>query len=100
MNAEIKQLFAEYLLDAEDHTAAAVLVLADVLCRPTPEPIVIEPDDRQTLSVREAAARLNTSSKGVYQMGLAGQLRCVRLGGRVRVPVEEVERHEAAPHDA
>ena len=31
MNAEIRRLFAEYLLDAKNPVAAAVLVLADVL---------------------------------------------------------------------
>ena len=95
MNAAIKQLFDEYLLDAKDPVAAAVLALADVLCRPTPEPIVIEPDDKGTLSVKEAASRLNISSKKVYQMCLAGQLRCTRIGGRVRIPLDEIERYQA-----
>jgi excisionase family DNA binding protein len=95
MNAEIKQLFADYLLDTKDPVAAAVLVLADVLSRPTPEPIIIEPDDQQTYGVKEAAELLHTSSKKVYQMCLAGNFRCVRIGGRVRIPSEEIERHEA-----
>ena len=92
MNPQIKQLFAEYLLDAKDPTAAAVLVLADVLRQ---EPVIIEPDDRQTYGVKEAAELLRTSSKKVYQMCLAGKLRCMRIGGRVRIPIEEIERHEA-----
>ncbi len=95
MNAEIKQLFADYLLDTKDPVAAAVLALADVLSRPTPEPIIIEPDDQQTYGVKEAAELLHTSSKKVYQMCLAGNLRCVRIGGRVRIPSEEIGRHEA-----
>jgi hypothetical protein len=37
MNAEIRRLFADYLLDAKDPTAAAVLVLADVLRQ---EPVI------------------------------------------------------------
>jgi excisionase family DNA binding protein len=92
MNAEIKQLFAEYLLEANDPTAAAVLVLADTLHR---ESVIIEPDDRQTYGVREAAVRLNTSSKKVYQMCLSGQLRCERIGGRIRIPLDDIERREA-----
>jgi len=92
MNAEIKRLFAEYLLEAKDPTAAAVLVLADALHR---EPVIIEPDDRQTYGVKEAAELLHTSSKKVYQMCLSGQLRCVRIGGRVRIPIDEIERYEA-----
>ncbi len=95
MNAEIKQLFADYLLDAKDPMAAAVLTLADVLSQPTPEPIIVEPDDQQTYGVKDAAELLHTSSKKVYQMCLAGNLRCVRIGGRVRIPIEEIERHEA-----
>jgi len=93
MNAEIKALFADYLLDAKDSVAAAVLVLADMLSRPIPEPIIIEPDDKGTLSVKEAAEKLHTSSKKVYRMCLAGELRCLRIGGRVRIPIEEIERH-------
>ena len=45
MNAEIKRLFADYLLDAKDPLAAAVLTLAEMVSRPTPEPIIVEPDD-------------------------------------------------------
>ena len=94
MNAEIKQLFAEYLPDTKDPVAAAVLVLSDVLTRKPPEPIIVEPEDCRLYTVKEAAGRLNLSSKNVYQMCLAGQLRCVRISGRVRIPVEEIERYE------
>jgi len=100
MNAEIRRLFAEYLLDAKDPVAAAVLVLADTLCRTTPEPIIIEPDDRQTYGVKEAAELLHTSSKKVYLMCLAGKLRCVRIGGRVRIPIDEIEPFESGPGSA
>jgi excisionase family DNA binding protein len=95
MNPEIKRLFAEYLLDAKDPVAAAVLVLADAIRRPAPEPIIIEPDDKGTLSVKEAASRLNTSSKKVYQMCLAGQMRCFCVGCSIRIPVDEIECYEA-----
>jgi excisionase family DNA binding protein len=95
MNAEIKRLFAEYLLDASDPVAAAVLTLADTLHR---EPIVVEPDDRGTVGVKEAAELLHTSSKKVYQMCLAGQLRCVRIGGRVRISIDEIERCQETSH--
>jgi excisionase family DNA binding protein len=91
MNAEIKRLFAEYLLDAKDPVAAAVLTLADTLRR---EPIIIETDGRGTVGVKEAADLLKTSSKKVYQMCLAGQLRCTRIGGRIRIPTEDIERYE------
>ncbi len=97
MNAEIKRLFAEYLLDAKDPVAAAVLTLADTLRR---EPIVVEPDDKGTVGVKEAAGLLHTSSKQVYLMCLAGRLRCVRIGGRIRIPIDEIERHETPPSTA
>jgi excisionase family DNA binding protein len=92
MNAEIKRLFAKYLLETRDPMAAAVLVLADTLGQ---EPITIEPDDRQTYGVKEAAELLRTSSKKVYQMCLAGKLRCLWIGGRIRIPSDEIERCEA-----
>jgi excisionase family DNA binding protein len=94
VNPQIKQLFAEYLLDAKDPVAAAVLTLADTLYR---EPIIIESDDKETVGVKEAAELLHTSSKKVYLMCLAGKLRCVRIGGRVRVPIDEIERFETGP---
>ncbi len=97
MNPQINQLFAEYLLDAKDPLAAAVLTLADTLYR---EPIIIESDDKETVGVKEAAELLHTSSKKVYLMCLAGKLRCVRIGGRVRVPIDEIERFETGPGSA
>ena len=92
MNAEIKRLFAEYLLDAKTPLAAAVLVLADVLARAAPEPIIVETDDQGTVGVKEAAELLHTSSEKVYQMCLAGRVRCRCVGGRVRIPIDEIER--------
>ena len=93
MNTEIKTLFDEYLLEAKDPVAAAVLVLAERLSQPIPEPIIIEPDDDGSVTVKEAASRLNLSSKKVYQMCLGRELRCIRADGRIRIPVEEIERH-------
>ena len=91
MNTEIKRLFAEYLLDAKDPVAAAVLTLADTLRH---EPIIVEPDDRGTVGVKEAAELLKTSCKKVYQMCLAGKLRCTRIRERVRIPIDEIERRQ------
>lgn len=93
MNAQIKQRFAEYLLEAKDPVAAALLVLAAALNK---EPIIVETDDSNTVSVKEAAGLLHTSSKQVYLMCLTGKLRghCVR--GRVRIPIEEIERYQSA----
>jgi len=100
MNAEIKALFAEYLLEAKDPVAAAVLTLAERLGQPTPEPIIVEPSDEGSLTVKEAASRLRLSSKKVYRMCLAGELRCFRAGRAIRISLDEIERFEqngAAP---
>jgi len=92
MNDDIKHLFEQYLLAANDPVAAAVLTLADTLHR---EPIIIEPADDGSLTVKEAARRLNLSSKMIYQMCLDGRLACFRAGRAIRIRVEEIERFEA-----
>ena len=84
MNAEIRRLFAEYLLHAKDPVAAAVLTLADTLRRET---IIVEPDDKGTVGVKEAAELLHTSSKQVYLMCLAGKLRCAASGAESVFPL-------------
>ena len=95
MNPQIKQLFAEYLLDAKDPVAAAVLTLAEMVSRPTPRADHHRVGRPADVGVKEAAELLHTSSKKVYLMCLAGKLRCVRIGGRVRIPIDEIERYEA-----
>jgi excisionase family DNA binding protein len=52
--------------------------------------------------VKDAAVRLNLSSKKVYRMCLAGELRCFRAGRAIRISLDEIERFEqsgAAPVD-
>jgi len=44
--------------------------------------------------VKEAAGRLKVSSKRIYQMCLAGQLRSIGINGRIYIPVAEIERYE------
>jgi excisionase family DNA binding protein len=102
MNEEILHLFTEYSTQPmmRSQVAAAVLTLAEMVSRLTPEPIIVEPDDRQTYGVKEAAELLQTSSKKVYLMCLAGTLRCVRIGGRVRIPIDEIERFQTGPGSA
>jgi len=92
MNQQIKKLFDEYLLDAKDPLAAALLVLSDVLGCDTPDPIIVETADKGTVGVKEAAELLRTSSKKVYLACLAGRLRCRCVSGRVRIPIDEIER--------
>lgn len=44
------------------------------------------------LSIPDAAARLSIGRSKLYQLLMAGDLRSVRIGRAVRVPVEEVDR--------
>jgi len=91
MNDDIKHLFQQYLLVATDPTAAAVLVLTEVLSKPTP--VVADTGSTDsTVSVQEAASRLGTSSKNIYQLCLAGKLRCTRFCGTIRISTDEIER--------
>lgn len=96
MNPEIKRLFDDYLQAATDPVAAAVLVLAEVLFK---EPIIVESDDPNSYTVKDAAGLMNLSSRQVYRLCLSGRLRCFRAGRQIRVPIEEVERFvsEAQP---
>ena len=95
VNATIVALFTDYLnLTGGDHAAAAGLVLADALIAKTPEPVIVEPEDCRSYTVKDAARRLNLSSKQVYQKCIAGQLRSFKAGRAIRIPIEEIERFE------
>jgi excisionase family DNA binding protein len=91
LNSEIKRLFDDHLQAANDPVAAAVLVLADMLYK---EPVIVESDDPNSYTVKDAAGLMNLSSRQVYQMCLAGQLRCFRAGRALRIPLDEIERHQ------
>ena len=94
MNPEIKRLFDDYLQAANDPVAAAMLVLADVLYK---EPIIVESDDPNSYTVKDAAGLMNLSSRQVYRLCIAGRLRCFRAGRSIRVPIDEIERHVKQP---
>jgi excisionase family DNA binding protein len=101
MNPAVNTLFAEYLEHTGgDKAAAASLTLAAVMQDYQPAaPEKSPPDDSGSLTVKEAAGRLKLSSKKIYQMCVAGQLRCFRAGRAIRVPIKEIERfeNESAP---
>ena len=96
MNAAVNALYAEYLEHTGgDKAAAAILALAAVLHdSQSSNPLSLQPEDPGSLTVKEAAVRLNLSSKKVYRMCLAGELRCFRAGRAIRVSLEEIERFE------
>jgi len=96
MNDDIKTLYCDYLklTRSDQPTAAAVLTLAEILSQPTTA--LIETDNTVsdgTVSVQEAARRSGTSSRAIYQQCLSGQMRCTRRGGRLRIPLDEIENH-------
>ena len=102
MNNQIVSQYNEYLkLTGGDKAAAASLTLAAVMLDHHPAtPGQSPPDDSGSLTVKDAAVRLNLSSKKVYRMCLAGELRCFRAGRAIRVSIDEIERFEqngAAP---
>ena len=96
MNATVNALYAEYLEHTGgDRAAAASLTLAAVMqdyqpATPGKSPL----DYASSLTVKDAAVRLNLSSKKVYRMCLAGELRCFRAGRAIRVSIDEIERFE------
>ena len=94
MNEEILQRFNEYATHpaVRSPVAAAVLTLADVLYR---EPIIVESDDPNSYTVKDAAELLKLSSRQVYRLCLAGTLRCYRTGRSIRIPVDEIKRFES-----
>ena len=96
MNTAIEALFYEYLrVTGDDKPTAALLTLADMLTREPPEPMIVEPEDCCSYTAKEAAGRLNLSSRQVYQMCLAGELRCYRAGRSIRIPIDEIARFES-----
>jgi len=55
---------------------------------------------RQTLSIRQVAAILGISPRHAYDLAKSGELRAIRLGRRVVVPVAEVEALLGRPLEA
>lgn len=96
MNNEVVSQYNEYLkLTGGDKAAAASLTLAAVMLDHQPAtPGKSPPDDSGSLTVKDASVRLNLSSKKVYRMCLAGELRCFRAGRAIRVSIDEIERFE------
>ncbi|MHB8107895.1 MAG: helix-turn-helix domain-containing protein [Candidatus Cryosericum sp.] len=93
MNPELTKLFFEYAEHVGCGPSAAIHTLADVLARKS-EPIIVEPEDCRSYTVKETADRLHLSSKEVYQLCLDGILRSYRDAGGTRIPLIEIERFE------
>lgn len=88
MNAEIKQMFLDYLELTEDKTAAANLVLADILSG-------CSLSDAQTedLTVPEAAKQLKCSKITIYRLCENGKMPHYRLGtgrGVIRIRLADL----------
>ena len=99
MNTTVGQIYRDYLgLTEGDKAAAASLTLAAALMENrASEPSPTTPLTGQTLTVNDAAARLKLSSKKIYQLCEAGQLRCFRAGRAIRIESEEIDRFKGEP---
>jgi excisionase family DNA binding protein len=97
MNAAVNAIYAEYL----DHTggdkaAAASLALAAVMVEGRSEAPAVPAG--APLTVKEAAAQLRVSTRRIYEMCAAGELRAFKVGRRLRIApemLEEYRRHGA-----
>ena len=58
---------------------------------PAPEATVVDPHDRATLTVTEAAHVLGISRSTAYELVHAGTLPALRLGRRIVVPTRALE---------
>ncbi|MEN6367592.1 MAG: helix-turn-helix domain-containing protein [Thermoguttaceae bacterium] len=95
MNDKITKLYDEYMHVASNPVAAAILVLADMRDAPTPDPIIVEPEECTSYDVKATAKRLGVTSKTIYKLILAGQLHSFRVGRSVRISISEIDRYEA-----
>ena len=48
---------------------------------------------RRTLTIRQAAEELNVGRSKVYYLVNSNELRSIRMGGSVRIPVAEIARY-------
>lgn len=90
MNVAVNTLYAKYL----DHTggdkaAAASLTLAAVMVEGRTESPA-EPAG-ESLTVKDAAARLRVSTRRIYEMCAAGELRAYKVGRSLRIAPEAIE---------
>jgi excisionase family DNA binding protein len=86
MRARITELYQEYLGMTLDKSAAASLVLADLLASDV---------GGKSLTVNEAATRLSLCRKSVYDMCESGRIRHFKVGRAIRISLEEIERLES-----
>ena len=92
----IANLYNDFLrLTNGDTTAASNLVMAHTMQSVQDAKTAPAVTPASVLTVTEAAARLNLCDKKVYEMCRAGELRSVRAGRAIRIPVDEIERFQA-----
>jgi excisionase family DNA binding protein len=88
MNAAVEEIYAGYLrLTEGDKVAAASLTLADTMLGKQSEP----PCADAPLNVKEAASLLRVSTRRIYELCAAGQLRAFKVGRALRITPEMLE---------
>jgi excisionase family DNA binding protein len=50
------------------------------------------PDEKLTVTVREAAAMISVSELTIRRKIWAGEVQAIKVGGRILVPIDEVRR--------
>ena len=97
--------FNDYLTNVTggDKLAAAILVLAEVIGSLTanPVPALPPPESPDLLTVAQAAAKMNLSSRTVYELCLRGRLRPIKINEHIYVSLSEIQRfwHNATTED-
>lgn len=94
----IPDLFQTYRALTEDAGAAATLVLAHVQHVQAEEVRIVGPE--KSMTVAEAAGRLNISPRAVYDMVSKGVIGCHRVGGgrgKIRFLPSDLDTYRNAP---
>jgi excisionase family DNA binding protein len=92
MNAQITRQYAEYLAHTGDKTVAGCLVLAAIMLEGRSESSTAPAG--ALLTVKEAASRLRVSTRRIYEMCAAGELRAFKVGRRLRITPEMLEEYQ------
>jgi excisionase family DNA binding protein len=97
MNNQVLSQYNEYLkLTSGDTAAAASLTLAAIMLEGRSESPA--PPSGALLTVKETASQLRVSTRRIYEMCAAGELRAFKVGRRLRITpamLEEYQRHAA-----
>ena len=90
MNTSVQHIFHDYLgLTDGDKAAAASLTLAAVMVESRIEPPANS--NEASLTVKDAAAKLRVSTRRIYELCGAGELRAFKVGRSLRIAPEALD---------